>query len=251
MREIVEVQHLTFGYGSEPIFSRVGFRVYEGDFVAVIGSNGAGKSTLVKLLLGELSPSEGSVSLFGEDVARFRSFSRVGYVPQNASGAGADFPASVREIVEANLYSKTGLFRFPGRALREKAAQALAQVGMLGYEKRMMGELSGGQQQRVMLARVLVGEPELMILDEPTSGVDAKTVEALYALLRDLNRTRHLTVLMVTHDIGRASEIANRVLCLEEGSMVELKPHQVREELRHRHRHPPPARGSVHGHSAV
>ncbi|MGI6239954.1 MAG: metal ABC transporter ATP-binding protein, partial [Christensenellales bacterium] len=144
-----------------------------------------------------------------------------------------------REIVQANLYAQVGLFRFPNRAQRNKVTHALEQVGMDGYEKRLISALSGGQQQRVMLARVLVGEPELMILDEPTTGIDAATVDALFELLSRLNRERGLTIVMVTHDIARVSDYATRVLCLEEGTMVELDPQQLREELSHRHTHPP------------
>jgi zinc transport system ATP-binding protein len=256
MREIVEVQNLGFSYGAAPVFSGVGFSVLRGDFVGIIGSNGAGKSTLLRLMLGELAPAAGGIRLFGQDIRRFRDWPKIGYVPQNALKTGADFPASVREIVQANLYAQVGLCRFPSRALRKKAADALAEVGMAGYEKRLIGELSGGQQQRVMLARVLVGAPELMMLDEPTTGVDASTIEALYALLRRLNRENGLTIVMVTHDVARVSEHASRILCLEEGSLVELSRAQVESELEHRHKHPPMwegacAKGGRHGHSAV
>jgi zinc transport system ATP-binding protein len=242
MQKVIEAEKLGFGYGGEPIFTNVGFTVYEGDYIAVIGSNGAGKSTLIRLILGELSPSEGGIRLFGEDVGRFRAWTRIGYVPQNAPRASQDFPASVKEIVEANLYSQAGLFRLPGRTLRQKAVRALEQVGMEGYEKRLIGELSGGQQQRVMLARVLVNDPEIMLLDEPTTGVDAQTVQSLYELLSRLNRETGLTIMMVTHDIGRAANYVSRILCLEEGSLVELDKTQVDEELLHKHKHP--ARGS-------
>ncbi len=249
MRQIIEAENLSFSYGGEMVFAGATFQIREGDFVALIGSNGAGKSTLLKLLLGELSPGEGAVRLFGEDAARFRAWPKIGYVPQNASRAGQDFPASVKEIVEANLYAQTGLFRLPGRTLKAQAADALRLVGMEGFEKRPISQLSGGQQQRVMLARALAGQPEALILDEPTSGVDASTVESLYALLKKLNREQRLTVLMVTHDVLRASALASRVMCLEEGSLVELPPYQVKEELRHRHKHP--TEEATHGHSAV
>ena len=250
MRKIIEAENLGFSYGGESVFSGVTFSLREGDFVALIGSNGAGKSTLVKLLLGELSPSEGAIRLFGGDAAHFHEWPKIGYLPQNAARAGQGFPASVREVVEANLYTGAGLFHFPGRTLRARAAEALRQVDMAGYEKRLVGELSGGQQQRVMLARVLAGQPEVMILDEPVSGIDQKTVDALYQLLIRLNREQNLTILMVTHDVARTSAIASRVLCLEEGSLVELEPHQVKEELRHRHKHPTEG-GDGHGHLAV
>lgn len=238
MRKVIEAENLGFSYGGEMVFSGVGFAVNEGDFVAVIGSNGAGKSTLMRLMLGELTPSQGNVRVFGTDATRFHGWPRIGYVPQNAARAGQDFPASVREVVEANLYGKAGLFRLPGRALKAQAAEALRQVGMDGFERRPIGQLSGGQQQRVMLARVLAGQPEAMLLDEPTGGVDALTVDALYDLLARLNRDRGMTIVMVTHDVGRASSIASRVLCLEEGSLVELPPCQLMEELKHRHKHP-------------
>jgi zinc transport system ATP-binding protein len=246
-REIIEAENLGFAYGGEMVFSEVNFAVNEGDFVAVIGSNGAGKSTLMRLMLGELTPSQGQVRVFGTDVPRFRHWPRVGYVPQNAAHVGQGFPASVKEVVEASLYGRAGLFRLPGRALKARAAEALRQVGLTGFEMRPISELSGGQQQRVMLARALAGEPEAMLLDEPTSGVDAATIDALYGLLSRLNRERGMTIVMVTHDVGRASGIASRVLCLEEGSLVELPPCQVMEELRHRHKHPGGDECHIHG----
>jgi zinc transport system ATP-binding protein len=248
MGKVIEAEQLGFAYGGEMVFSGVQFTVNEGDFVAVIGSNGAGKSTLMRLLLGELAPTQGQVRLFGTDVERFRHWPRIGYVPQNAARTGQDFPASVKEIVEANLYGRAGLFRLPGRALKAKALDALKQVGMEDFEHRPIGELSGGQQQRVMLARVLAGEPEAMLLDEPTSGVDTATIDALYGLLTKLNRERGMTIVMVTHDVARATGIASRVLCLEEGSLVELPPRQVIEELSHRHKHPGGEDDHVHGH---
>jgi zinc transport system ATP-binding protein len=253
MQTLIEVKDLSFGYGGAPIFSGVSFSVSRGDFVALIGSNGAGKSTLLRLMLNELSPASGSVRLFDEDAARFRGWPKLGYLPQNAPRAGVGFPASVREIVEASLFSQVGLMRFPKKAHRAKAAQALELVGMAGYEKRLIGQLSGGQQQRVMLARVLAGAPEVMILDEPTSGVDSETIRALYALMTQLNRDQGLTIIMVTHDVARAAGAASRVLCLEEGSLVELEPDQLSRELAHRHKHPSMGEGGAcgHGHSAV
>ncbi|MPM40635.1 Vitamin B12 import ATP-binding protein BtuD [bioreactor metagenome] len=111
---------------------------------------------------------------------------------------------------------------------------------MAPYSQRLLGELSGGQLQRVMLARALVNAPRLLLLDEPTTGVDARTVDALFALLRRLNREEGLTILMITHDLGRAADDAGRVFCLEEGSLVELERGQLRSELQHKHKHPAP-----------
>lgn len=235
---VIEVNNLSFSYGNGPIFSKIGFSVYRGDFAALIGANGAGKSTLLRLLLGELPLQAGSIRLFGQDIQTFRDWPKIGYVPQNGFSANADFPATAEEIVQANLFSQIGLLHFPKKEHREKTRRALERVGMGAYAKRLIGNLSGGQRQRVMLARVLVSGPELMVLDEPTTGVDARAVQSLYELLSRLNRESGLTIVMVTHDIGRASGYVSRTLCLEEGSLVELRREQLRDELMHRHKHP-------------
>ncbi|MEA5145316.1 MAG: metal ABC transporter ATP-binding protein [Candidatus Limiplasma sp.] len=237
MSTIIQATGLRFQYAKEPIFSDVSFRIDAGDFVALTGANGAGKSTLLKLLLGELAPEQGSIQLFGEDIARFRQWPKVGYMPQNGTAVGANFPATVFEIVMANLFSQIGLMRMPKQSHRAQAMAALAQVGMAEYAKRPFSMLSGGQPQRVLLARVLVNAPEIMILDEPTAGIDSKGIDDLLCILSDLNRTRHASILRVTKDLARAAQFASRTLCLEEGSLVELSETQVQLELKHKHHH--------------
>jgi len=241
MPDVMEVDNLSFTYGSEPIFAKIGFSVYRGDFAAIIGSNGAGKSTLLRLIIGELAPAAGSIRLFGQDIRQFKDWPRIGYLAQTGLQSAANFPATAEEIVKANLFSQIGLLRFPKKEHRAKTQRALELVDMASYARRLIGELSGGQQQRVMLARVLVNDPEIMLLDEPTTGVDAQTAQSLYELLARLNRETGLTIMMATHDIGRAVNYVSRILCLEEGSLVELGKAQVHEELLHKHKHP--ARG--------
>jgi len=238
MPKTIEVEDLSFSYGSEPVFTQISFSVYKGDFAAVIGSNGAGKSTLLRVILGELTPSGGNIRLFDQDIRQFGNWPKIGYVPQAGLQSSVNFPATAEEIVAANLFSQIGLFRFPKKEHREKTRSALELVGMEAYSKRLIGELSGGQQQRIMLARVLVNDPEIMLLDEPTTGVDARTVQSLYELLAQFNRETGLTIVMVTHDISRAANYVSRILCLEEGSLVELSKAQVETELSHRHKHP-------------
>jgi zinc transport system ATP-binding protein len=239
MAAVIEANNLGFGYGRELIFSGVGFSVNAGDFAAITGVNGAGKSTLLRLILGELTPKEGEIRLFNKDVRHFKDWRRVGYLPQKGLASGTAFPATAEEIVRANLYSEIGLLRAAKKRHREKALAALDMVGMAGEASSMLGELSGGQQQRVMLARVLVGQPDIMLLDEPTTGIDPASVVSLFSLLKQLNTEKGLTVVMVTHDVARAADYASRVLCLEEGSMVELDSCQIELELAHRHKHPP------------
>lgn len=237
MADVIAARGLSFRYGDEPVLSRVDFSLRAGDFAAVIGANGAGKSTLLRLLLGEIAPDAGDIRLFDRDVRRFKDWPRIGYVPQKGLASVSSFPATVEEIIEAHISSRTGPLRLSREARRARMRRALAWVDMEDYAKRLIGRLSGGQQQRVLLARVLAGEPELMLLDEPTAGVDAETVQALYGLLSRLNRETGLTVLMVTHDVARAAEVVSRVLCLEEGTLVELGRAQLYEELSHRHKH--------------
>lgn len=238
MSKVIEVNEASFGYGNEPIFSKIGFSVYQGDFVTVIGSNGAGKSTLLRSLLGELTLTAGSIKLLGKDVRHFKEWPKIGYVPQNGLAANANFPATAEEIVKANLYSKIGPLRFPKKIHREQTKRALELVDMAAYSKRLIGNLSGGQLQRVMLARVLVNDPEIILLDEPTNGIDAKNITALYELLTRLNNEIGLTIMMVTHDLSRAAEYVSRTFCLEEGTLVELAKEQIHDELSHRHKHP-------------
>ena len=248
---MIDVENIGFHYGGVPVFHQVSFSILPGDFGAIIGSNGSGKSTLLKLLLGELRPTVGRISLFGEEVSRFSKWPLIGYVPQNSIYSAQSFPATVEEVVQANLFSQVGLMGFGKKVHREKTLHALDLVGMADYAKRLVGDLSGGQQQRVMLARVLVNDPKLLLLDEPTTGVDVQSADSLYRLLHQFNQEKGMTVLMVTHDIARRAEYVNKVFCLEEGSMVNLDMAQLQVELEHRHTHPQidGQEGCCHGNS--
>ena len=211
-RTAIESHNLSFSYGTLPVLENVSFSVPEGSYTALIGANGAGKSTLLKLLLGELTPTSGALSLLGQPIRSFRDWPRIGYVPQGTQAGYADFPASVSEVVSAGLYKKIGLFRFANASHRKEIARALSLVGMDGFEKRPIGDLSGGQRQRVLLARALAGQPSLLILDEPMTGVDAQNAAAFRELLHRLNRETGITVLLVTHDIRAVAHDVTGVL---------------------------------------
>ena len=212
----IEIKNLHFSYGKENVLDGVSLCLKEGRLAILAGENGAGKSTLLRLLLGELpigenpkgdqeeGSSDGSIEILGQDIRQFKDWSSISYVPQNGMGGWKDFPASVEEIVRANLYKQIGLFRFAGKKERQQVRAALAQVGMEEYQNRLIGRLSGGQQQRVLLARALVNEPKLLILDEPTSALDEKNASHFYRLLKKINAEKRITVLMVTHDLKRA-----------------------------------------------
>ena len=200
----LEADRLSFSYGEAPVLSCASFGLPQGGFAALIGPNGAGKSTLLKLLLGELSPSSGAVRLLGQDTARFRNWRRLGYVPQDGLARHTDFPASVEEVVLANLSGEIGLFRFPRQEHRERVRQALELVGMAGYGRRRIGALSGGQRQRVLLARALISRPEVMLLDEPTSMLDPSGKANLLRMLKGLQNSRGFSMLFITHDLDSA-----------------------------------------------
>jgi zinc transport system ATP-binding protein len=224
MEKVIEVNHVSFGYDGKPILKDISFFVNKGDYLGIIGANGSGKSTLLKLLLKILNLSSGEVKFFGVNVNGFNEWNKIGYIAQNATSFNSSFPASVEEVVGANLFSKIGLFKAPGKEHKELVYQALKKVGMQDYGKRLIGHLSGGQQQRVFIARALVSDPEILILDEPAAGVDIESEEALYCLLAELNTELNLTVVMVTHDIGAITIHANRFICLGENGFFEHSP---------------------------
>ena len=218
----LEADRLSFSYGEVPVLSCASFGLPQGGFAALIGPNGAGKSTLLKLLLGELSPSSGAVRLLGQDTARFRNWRRLGYVPQDGLARHTDFPASVEEVVLANLSGEIGLLRFPRQEHRERVRQALELVGMAGYGRRLIGALSGGQRQRVLLARALISRPEVMLLDEPTSMLDVSVQASIMNLLRELQERLGLTYLYITHDIELLGWISHTIGVMQRGRLVEV-----------------------------
>lgn len=242
---ILTCENLVFAYQQERILDGVSLAINRGDFAVVIGGNGTGKSTLMKLLLDELQPDEGEIHLFDQPIRSFSDWSRIGYLPQNAIERNHAFPASVEEVVRAHTYSRRKREKLSSRAIDKIVGEALASVHMADYRKSMVGELSGGQQQRVMIAGIIAADPELMLLDEPTAGIDFETVTKLYALLAELKQKRGLTLLLITHDLIQIGDYANRIYCLEQGNVVELTPEEFAVENQHRHTHPAP--GHPHG----
>jgi zinc transport system ATP-binding protein len=212
---IVEVRDLSFSYGGDPVLEHVSLTVERGEYLGLIGPNGSGKTTLLRLMLGLLpAPRSGAVALFGTPVQRFRDRWRVGYVAQKAASFNSAFPATVEEVVFTGLAARRGLFRRFTAADRLAVHQALDRVSMLPFKDRLIGRLSGGQQQRVFIARALVSRPELLILDEPTVGVDASAEAQFYRLIRNLRAEMGLTVILVSHDIGAVAHEVSALACL-------------------------------------
>ncbi len=199
----LEVNDLTVAYSEKPVLWDIDLRVPSGVLMAIVGPNGAGKSTLIKAVLGLLKPAAGSVLLFGEHMNR-HSMRRIGYVPQRNS-VDWDFPTKVSDVVLMGRYGQMGWLKRPAQQDHLESEAALAKVGMLELAHRQISELSGGQQQRVFLARALVQNADIYLMDEPFQGVDATTEKAIVEVLRSLRR-QGKTVVAVHHDLNTVQE---------------------------------------------
>jgi len=197
---IVRLTDVTFGYDGRPVIEGLDFSVLERDFVALIGSNGAGKTTLLKMIVGLLKPDRGSIELFGEPASRFSRRDRIGYVPQK-NQFNPLFPVTVREVVLSGLYGRRNLFRRIGKEDQAKCDDALHAMRIEDLAEKRIGELSGGQQQRAFLARALINNPALLILDEPTVGIDAETQHNFFRMIEHMHRHHRITFIMVSHDL--------------------------------------------------
>jgi len=200
---IISLQNIEFGYGNEKVLDGLNTEIVQGDFVGLVGHNGSGKSTLLKIILGVLRPQKGTVKLFGTPIEKFTDWEKIGYIPQKAGLAVSHVPITVEEVVKMEKVEE------------REVDEALASVDMLIFKKKLLRELSGGQQQRVFIARALVKKPQLLILDEPTVGVDIKTQEKFYTLMQKLNHTLHLTLLLVSHDLHTISHQVHCVMQLD------------------------------------
>ena len=206
----IDVADLTVAYRERPVLWDVDLRVPEGVLMAVVGPNGAGKTTFVKAILGLVPVAAGRVEVLGQPVSAKRR--AIAYVPQRGS-VDWDFPTSVLDVVMMGRYGALGRFRRPGAAERERATDALGQVGMADFAGRQISELSGGQQQRVFLARALVQDARVVLMDEPFQGVDATTERAIVTLLQTL-RSEGRTVVVVHHDLQTVPEYFDWVFLL-------------------------------------
>lgn len=212
--KVLEIRDVGFRVDGTQVLEGVSLDVAAGDFVALIGPNGAGKTTLIRVALGRLRSHTGSVRLFGVEVDGFRDWHRLSYIPQHATNFDPRFPASAWEIASLGRVKRRGLFRFLESKDLDAVDRALETVGMAHKGRNRIGQLSGGERQRVMIARALASEPELLILDEPTSGVDPGTQAQFYSLLRTLNVTHGITILLSTHDLGAVLNVVKTVACL-------------------------------------
>jgi zinc transport system ATP-binding protein len=211
--KIVSIKGLWICRAEHAVLEDINLELVSGDFLGLIGPNGGGKSTLLKAILGLIKPDRGSIALFGLPPAAARS--RVGYMPQKTV-FDRSFPVNVLDVVLMGRYSRRGLMHRYGSADRQAALKALGAVGMQDRAMREIGALSGGEQQRVFVARSLVSDPELLLLDEPTAGVDSAQQTEFYDLLCHLNRDLQIAIMLVSHDVTAISKYVNKIACLNQ-----------------------------------
>ncbi|MCU1672369.1 MAG: transporter related [Frankiales bacterium] len=230
--------------GGREVLHDVDVRVEPGEFVAVLGANGSGKTTLVRTLVGLVPLSSGSLEVFGTPLSRFREWPRLGYVPQRLA-VGGGVPSTVREVVASGRIGRTRRLRRMGRADREAVEHALGDVGLTDRADDPVATLSGGQQQRVLIARALAGEPEVLVLDEPTAGVDADSQDTLAGALGHLSQAGG-SVVLVAHELGPLAELIGRAVVLGGGRVLSDGP-PPEPEGHHAH----PSHVHVHPHESA
>jgi zinc transport system ATP-binding protein len=222
MKPIIKLDEVFFTYQDSIVLENVSLEIFPGEFVAIIGPNGGGKTTLLKLILGFLKPFLGKVEVFGS-VQKNNHAIPIAYVPQTTR-FDRQFPISVMEVVLSGCLSHLPWYGRFHRTEQEAAAAALEKVGLSDFQQTPFGKLSGGQAQRVLIARALVSNPQLLLLDEPTASVDSQAEAEIYAILQKLHGS--MTILMVTHDLKAAVSQVDRVLCIQRQA-VEMKPEDV------------------------
>lgn len=202
---VVEISNLTVRYPGIKALDNVSFSVKPGDFLGIIGPNGAGKSTLFSCMLGLNKNYDGKIFFFGHDARKSSSYLKnIGYVPQKPIFE-KDFPATVKDVVRMGIRRKTD---------EKRIDQVLQQLWIHEQSHRRIGDLSGGQQQRVFIAKALVDNPKILILDEPVTGIDAPSIELFYSILTDLNKNEGITIIWSSHDLDAVNRLANKVACL-------------------------------------
>ena len=217
----IEVKDLVFSYGKDEVLNKVSFDLNRGDFLTIQGENGSGKSTLIKLILKDLKKDSGQIKLFGEDLENFDDYSKIGYVPQVNDANKIAFPVTGKEFVVLNLYKKFNIFNRPNKKCYKKVEEIFEILNIENLLNIPFKQLSGGQAQKVMIARAMVNDPKILLLDEPTVGVDEKSKRDFLKLLAYLNDKHKISILMISHEMDVIREFSKREIRLKNGRIVD------------------------------
>lgn len=211
---IIELKDVYFLYGENVVLDNITLNVHQGDYLGILGPNGGGKTTLLKIIVGLLAPTRGIVRLFGKPFREFRDWHAIGYIPQRVQQGDWQFPATVEEIVRTGRVGHKRLFQRWEESDDEAVQNAMKVAEISKLRRRLLSSLSGGQRQRVFIARALAAQPKLLILDEPTVGVDIATQQRFYAFLKELRALYNVTIILVSHDIDVIASEVEYILCL-------------------------------------
>ncbi len=217
----IEVKDLVFSYGKDNILKNISFDLNRGDFLTIQGENGSGKSTLIKLILKDLKKKSGQIKLFGKDIEEFDDYSKIGYVPQVNDANKVAFPVTGKEFVVLNLYKKFNIFNRPTKKCYKKVYDTFEILNIENLLNIPFNQLSGGQAQKVMIARAMVNDPDLLILDEPTVGVDENSKRDFLKLLSHLNDEHKISILMISHEMDIVREFSKRQIRIKNGRIVD------------------------------
>lgn len=223
----IELNNISFKYDETLILEKLSFTVREGEYLGIIGPNGGGKTTLLKIILGLLEPTEGTVRIFGKDPYLLKEKYRIGYVPQKVVQDDKDFPATVFEVVRSGRVPRLGFFSGFTKKDIDAVEWAMEVSGVEKYRNTLIGKLSGGERQRVFIARALASDPDILVLDEPTVGVDIGAQKKFYEFLAKLNTEHLLTIIFVSHDVDMVSKEIKTVLCLNHNLVCYGKPEDL------------------------
>lgn len=226
VKNCIEVASVSFGYNGQLVLDNISFSVNIGEYLGVIGPNGGGKTTLIKVILGLLKPKEGTVRIFGQDIKEFKEKSLIGYIPQRISQAVSRFPATVEEVIETGRTARIGLFKRHTKDDRHAVEKAMEVAGVAHLRYRLIEDLSSGERQRVFIARALSAEPKVLILDEPSAGVDLASQEKFYIFIQNLNRKFGLTIIFISHDIDVVAHEVKCLLCLNKNLVCHGLPRE-------------------------
>lgn len=217
---VIEIKNLNFGYNEKLILKDINLEVDEGDFLAISGQNGSGKTTLIKILTGELKKQDGKINILGKAIENIDDFSDIGYVPQLSESRDITFPLTCFEYVILNLYREFNVLKRPSKEVVRKTNDIFKRLDIENLKDRPFNKLSGGQQQRVMIARSMVASPKILILDEPTVGIDQKSKEEFLDLLGHLNKRHDITILIISHEMDLIDKFVNKTRVLKEGRLI-------------------------------